>query len=48
MKNLRLVTCTGQASRTTLLSEGAASVAGDVAESGAFFKNETEAALAVR
>lgn len=39
---------TGQASRTTLLAEGAASVAGDVAESGASFKNEVEAALAIR
>lgn len=38
----------GQASRTTLLAEGAAAVAGDVAETGASFKNETEAAIAIR
>ncbi|DBB05155.1 TPA: hypothetical protein ACH3X3_010403 [Trebouxia sp. C0006] len=39
---------TGQASRTTLLAEGAAAVAGDVAETGASFKNEIEAAIAIR
>ena len=38
----------GQASRTTLLAEGAAAVAGDVAETGASFKNEIEAAIAIR
>ena len=30
------------------MAEGAASVAGDVAESGASFKNEVEAAIAMR
>ncbi len=38
----------GQASRTTLLAEGAAAVAGDVAKTGASFKNEIEAAIAIR
>lgn len=39
---------TGQASRTTLIAGGAAAVAGDVAEGGASYKNETEADLAIR
>ncbi|KAL0035694.1 hypothetical protein WJX79_008965 [Trebouxia sp. C0005] len=39
---------TGQASRTTLMAEGAAAVTGDVAETGASFKNEIEAAIAIR
>lgn len=39
---------TGQASRTTLLAEGAVAGAGDVADTGASFKNEIEAAIAIR
>ena len=38
----------GQASRTTLLAEGAVAGAGDVADTGASFKNEIEAAIAIR
>ncbi len=45
---LTAVVIAGQASRTTLLAEGAAAVAGDVAETGASFKNEIEAAIAIR
>ena len=38
----------GQASRTTLLAEGAVAGAGDMADTGASFKNEIEAAIAIR